>query len=243
MELPGLVELSLPPLMTGKPVMDGTAPFEAAVSAARAGTDPGLILYDPLSPDLEAAIVLAPEAPLGEALAMVLACMIGLSDALGALGPPEMAVHFRWPGEIRVNGATCGHVRAAASHSDPAAEPDWLVLGVALAFRLEGPAGARPDVTALENEGCGDLTPADLTEAWARHFLVWINRWLDDGMAPLHADWRARAADIGDEIRITIGGETHEGRFTGLDEAGGMLLQSEGKTRLLPLTAFLEDTL
>ncbi len=231
-----------PPLLRGQMVVDGTDPLDAAIRAARAGTDPGLIVYDATDPVLKAAIVLAPESPLAGAMAMVLAASIGLADTIGALGPSETAVHFRWPGTILVNGARCGALRASASTSDPTEEPDWLVIALDIAFAGSDEPGANPDQTALYNEGCGDLTPVQLLESWSRHMLVWINRWLDDGIRPLRTDWTGRAVGIGEEITLDLSGEPHAGIFVGLDDLGGMLLRRGKKTTLLPLTLMLDET-
>ena len=234
---------SFPPLFHGEAASPGTDPFAKAIAAAIIGTDPGLIVHQ-LEPErLRAAIVLAPEAPLEDAMAMVFAAALGFADALGALAPPEVGVHTDWPGGLRVNGARCGQIHAAASDPAPDREPDWLVIGLDLPiFPTEGAdePGRTPDVTTLIEEGCAEVAPTELLEAWSRHMLVWINRWLADGIAPLHADWRARAYSMGEEITVTVQGDTHAGTFVGLDDKGGLLLRDGDRTRALPLSAMLE---
>ncbi|MEO0362049.1 MAG: biotin/lipoate--protein ligase family protein, partial [Pseudomonadota bacterium] len=107
--------LSLPPLMRAEAAPAGADPLHVAAARAEDGCDPGLILHNDGGERLSAALVLAPEAPLEDAMAMVFAASLGLSDAIGALGPPETAFHFVWPGGFRLNGAACGEARAAAS--------------------------------------------------------------------------------------------------------------------------------
>jgi len=231
-----------PPLLSGEAVPHGTDPFAKAIAAATVGCDPGLIFHDAHADALEAAIVLAPEAPLEDAMAMVFVAAVGFADALGALAPPEVGVHFLWPGGFRINGARCGHLRAAASTSDPRDEPDWLVIGLSIPFRFQGDQqpGEDPDQTVLFEEGCAEVTPAHLLESWSRHFLLWMNTWFDGGMTRLHADWRGRAYNLGEEITLSLADEDHRGTFVGLDEKGGMLLRKGTETRLIPLTAFLD---
>ncbi len=231
---------TFPPLLRGEAAPAGADPFDKAVSAALIGTDPGLVTYQLEPHRMRAAVVLAPEAPLRDAMAMVFATSLGFSDALGALAPPEVAVHFDWPGCIRVNGARCGKLRAAASTQDPDAEPDWLVIGLDLPLWSDDEPGTDPETTVLYEEGCVEVSPVRLVESWSRHSLVWINRWLDEGMAPLHADWRARAFQMGEDISLELHGKTLPGTFMGLDEAGGMLLRKGEETALVPLTDMLE---
>ncbi|MFZ5961964.1 DUF4444 domain-containing protein [Thalassococcus sp. BH17M4-6] len=225
-----------PPLLQGRHTA-GQVPFIAACAAARDGCDAGLILYD-ASADLAAAMVLAPEVPLAKAAAMLPLAEVGLQNALGALAPPELPVQMDWTGGIRVNAGLCGHFRIAAAPTDPDRVPDWLVVGFDLRF-LPGPdaPGSTPDTTALYAEGCGDLAPADLLEAWARHTLAWLHRWEEEGMAPLHREWSGIVIGIGQPI--TVAGA--RGTFLGLDEHLGLLLKTQGTTRAIPLHALLED--
>ncbi|HSF94074.1 MAG TPA: biotin/lipoate--protein ligase family protein [Thermohalobaculum sp.] len=227
---------SFPPLLRGEETLPGMDPFAKAVASAALGADPGLVCWARDAGALRAALVLAPEEPLERAIGAVFAVALGLGDALGALAPPEVAVHYVWPGGIKVNGADCGRLRAAAATSDPRAEPDWLVVGVEIPYLPQSgdDPGRRPDQTCLAEEGCIEVTPLKLLESWARHTLVWIHRFLDDGFAPLHAAWRERAWEMGSEL-------PEGGLFVGIDELGGMLVKTARTTELRPLTALLED--
>ena len=227
---------SFPPLLRGEETPHGMDPFAKAVASAALGTDPGLICWARDETALRAALVLAPEAPLVRAVGISFAVALGLGDALGALAPPEVAVHYVWPAGFKVNGADCGQMRAAASTTDPAVEPDWLVIGVDMPYLppSSDEPGRRPDRTCLIDEGCIDVTPLALLESWSRHTLVWINRWLDDGFQPLHAAWRERAWGVGEKL-------PDGGLFVGIDEYGGMLVKTAKSTELRPLTTMLED--
>ena len=228
---------SFPPLLTGEKAPSGIDPFEKARVAAMMGCDPGLVVWSDRVDALSAALVLAPEQALADAISILFAPAIGFVDALGALGPPEVAIHHVWPGSFRVNGALCGGLRASASARNPDEEPDWLVIGIDVPFLpTDGAADGDiedADQTCLFNEGCAEITPNQLLESWSRHSLVWINRWVDDGLEPLHTAWRERAWGMGDPL-------PDGGTFMGLDECGGMLVKTEPGTDLRPLTDILE---
>ena len=104
----------LPPLLRGLSAPPGADPLPIAARLASEGTDPGLIVHDLGDAHLRAALVLAPEVPLGQAITVLVAAMNGLADSLGALAPAETAVQFDWPCGIRINGGRCGSFRAAA---------------------------------------------------------------------------------------------------------------------------------
>lgn len=231
------MEPTFPPLMQGQPVEPGIDPLVRACAQAVLGCDAGLVIYR-LDPDrLAAAMVFAPDVPLSQAMVMLPLCGVSFQNALGALGPPEIAIQLEWAGGIRVNGARCGSLRVAASTDCPQVEPDWLVIGLdVLLWPEDEETGHDPDKTALYAEGCAEVEAVTLLESWSRHTLVHINRWVSEGVEPLHRDWRALAWAIGETV--TVLGQT--GTALGIDEAFGLLLRQGKDTDLIPLTRLLE---
>lgn len=226
-----MTSVSLPPLFSAQDAK-GRDPFAVAIAAAVAGCDAGLVVYDLAADTLRAAIVFAPDVPLKEAVAMLPVCGVGFQNALGSIGPPEVAVHLGWDGTIYVNGGICGALRMAS------AEPhegmvDWLVIDLTLSlWPTNDETGLTPDMTALYAEGCAEVNAAELLEAWVRHTLVGINTWTESGTKQLHRDWVGLAHGLTGEV--TAAGQT--GGFIGVDETMGLLLKIAGKATLIPLT-------
>ncbi len=233
-----MTEPTFPPLLKGERVDGALDPFTKACAQAALGCDAGLIFYKITDSHLRAAIVFAPEVPLEEAMAMLPLCGVGYQNALGALAPPEVAVHLDWAGGITVNGAFCGHMQAAANTTDPREDPEWLVVGLEIPLTPEDDnPGLTPDRTSLFDEGCVEVEPVRLLESWSRHTLVWINRWTEDGVQPLHDEWRGLARNIGEDIEM----DGKKGTFLGVDERFGMLLRHGDTTDLIPLSTRLKD--
>ena len=227
----------LPPLLEALAVA-GETPYAAAIRAAMDGAEAGLVLYDPVSPDLDAAIVFAPDVPRGEAAVMLPLGGVALQNALGSVAPPEVALHLAWDGPVLVNGARAGQLKLAAAPGPVETVPDWLVLGLSLRFKPRADEGGeRPGETALHAEGCGDLAPLPLLESWTRHLLHWLHDWETDGLAALHRDYAALLWQLGEETEIA--GQT--GHLVGLDERLGALLKVEGRTEGLPLVMLMEE--
>ena len=59
-------------------------------------------------------------------------------------------------------------------------------------------------------------------------------------MRRLHESWCARMHPPGRTVQFELGGHKHAGRFVGLDEQGGMLLETGNGVQLLPLSRMLE---
>ncbi|WP_230374149.1 biotin/lipoate--protein ligase family protein [Pontivivens ytuae] len=218
-------DLSLPPLMRARLAAD---PFAEACRAAGEGVEAGLILHAP-GPDLEAALVLAPETPLIEAAGAVLVAGVAFADALGAVAPPEVAVHLDWPYGLRVNGAPVGTLRAAV-HGEGV--PDWLVIGLSVRIAQRPGDVGHADETTLHDEGCGEVSAPALLESWARNMLWWLHRFEGDGLAPIHAAWLAKGPEKGAAVE--------DGTFVGLDEHGGLLVDTGSGVAGRPLTDRLE---
>ncbi|KIN70327.1 hypothetical protein Z945_3703 [Sulfitobacter noctilucae] len=228
---------SFPPLFSGLAVDGQADPFDKACAEAARGCDAGLVVYKLDADFLRAALVFAPDVALEDALVMMPLCGVGFQNALGALAPPEVAVHLDWNGGLRINGASCGHLRVAASTAEPLAQPDWLVVGLELPlWPHSDDMGETPDQTALYAEGCADVNAVDLLESWVKHTLVGINTWLEGGAGAVHKDWRSLAHGIGEDTRLA----GHSGTFVGIDERFGMLLRDTKQTHLIPMTHLLE---
>ena len=231
-----------PPLFSGVELDRGIDPFSKAVSMAELGCDSGTITFASDPHLMDAALVLAPEVPLADAMAMLPVCGVGFQNALGALAPPELSVHLGWGGDILVNGAKCGALRVRAQTPDPDTVPNWLVVSISVSLSRPDPHLDPPSLTSttLQDEGCGEMSGHDLLESWSKHTLVWINRWSDEGCRSLHAEWRSLAWQLREEVTVHWQDETLGGVFVGIDERFGMLLRTAEGTRLLPLPGLLE---
>ncbi len=171
---------------------------------------------------IEAAVVLEPEQTLSAARPALLAAMAAFADAAGALGPPEVPLTFDWPSTIRVNGGVVGVARIAAPPgSAEDAVPDWLVVGIEVAFAAaDHDPGRDPEHTTLFEEGYTDTTPAEMTAAWARHLMATIADWDGRGFRILAERYLAR-----------LDPALADGARRGLDPATGDLVVERGGVR------------
>lgn len=242
-----LEDPTFPPLLTGFPVEDPLSPFEEAVKGAiddrRFGA--GDTLWSDAQDKASWAIVLEPEVPLSAAQQMTALAMVAIGDCLGALTPPQVAVTFRWPNIILVNGGVVGHVRSAVDgNASPGDTPDWMVIGIEIKLRHPAQApepGERPDETALAEEGAGDLDRTTAIESNCRHFLTWLNIWQESGFKSIADAWLFRAEGRDEDISLQHRGEQLTGRILGLDEnADTLFKKTDGKVELLAILDHFE---
>lgn len=235
-----LPDPEFPPLLTGHAVPASQDPLIVALERMReARLEAGDLFWSMAETHARAAIALEPDCSLGKALQMVPLLMVAIGDALGAIGPPNLALMYRWPQTLLVNGGEVGDVFLHAPDGIGLEEtPDFMVLGFSIAMSLppeiiDAP-GLTSHATALFEEGCGDLDRTQVIEAVARHFLSWVDTWEHDGFAAAHADFHGRMQPA-DTIAVQIGPVTHEGRMIGIDEDGGLLLNGTDGARGLSL--------
>ncbi len=232
-------QLSLPPLLQARPLLAPDADaLAAAVAACRGGGDEvGAVFAAASESRLSMAVVLGPEVAPRRCWEMLFLAAVAFGDSVGAIAPPELAVHFRWPDQIVINGAQAGRVRLAMSKElDADGAPLWLALGLDVAVRPE-PDGPEPGVyldrTTLFNEGAVDESVQDWAEAFTRHLLVWIHTWEESGFRRVHTNWWGRHDPKSERFSWQEEGGEMSGKPIGLDEHGSLLIQVGGETRLL----------
>ncbi|MCB1433250.1 MAG: hypothetical protein KDK75_12460 [Alphaproteobacteria bacterium] len=230
-----------PPLLSGHAVDAESSAFaeaRAGVEVGRYGA--GDLLWSRREDQLDCALVLEPDVVLEQAIQMAPLVMVAIGDALGAIGPPNLAIMYRWPFDIFANGGHVGEVcLGLPAGAQAGSVPAHLIVGVRMSiFRRAGDAEPGHDVarTMLHEEGAGDLDRTQLLETLSRHTLSWIDRWESEGFEPLGELWLLRAADRGGTVSAIIGGGKVAGQFAGLDSAGSLLLDTAEGQLTVPLT-------
>lgn len=228
-----LPDPEFPPLLTGHAVPASQDPLAVALEGMSEGRlQAGDLFWSRAETHARAAIILEPDCPLAKALQMVPLLMVAIGDALGAIGPPNLAFMYRWPSMLLANGGEVGEVFLKAPDGVGLEEtPDFMVLGFSIAMSLPPESidapGLASHATALFEEGCGDLDRTQVVEAVARHFLSWVDTWEHDGFAAAHADFLGRMQPS-DSVSVQVGPVRHEGPMIGIDEDGGLLLKGTG---------------
>ena len=226
-----LEDPQFPPLLEGHAVKAPKRPFaEACRLAGARKLGAGDVVWSRNTGRAEFAVVLEPDVVLERALQMGPLLMVALGDCLGSLCPPKVAVQYRWPGGILLNGALAGEVRLAAARVPADAIPAWLVVGSEL--DIAAPREDRRDwsKTSLSEEAGPEITRTDILQSLAAHFLTRLHTWQDEGFRPVHDEWLFRAEGREAPVTVEYGGENVEGRVLGLDESANLLLKTSAGT-------------
>ena len=167
----------------------------------------------------EFAVVLEPEETLARACRSFYPGMTALADALAALAPPETPITIEWPDRLKIGRRLVGGGRLGWPQSaDERERPDWLVFGAVIrlvSMRSEETA-LDPLLTAVADEGFGELGAERVVEDFARHLMVAIDCWQEGDFAAVAQSYLARlrpergvrrAIDASGDLRIERPGE------------------------------------
>ncbi len=235
--------LSLPTIFRAHVVDPADDPFRAAARAAQDGVESGALFWTPRPDRADCAVVLGPETSLRESLCVAYVVMNAIGDALGASMPAGIPLVFGWPDRIVVNGCAAGGIRLGWP-KDVLADgvPGWMVAGVQVWVAPEAHATTSvAQATDLRAEGCAEITVREILEGFGRHFLYWIDRWLDDGFEPVKAAWLARAANYGPNRNMELSRPWSERELLSLNESGDIAYSENGAKHIGQLREALTE--
>jgi biotin-(acetyl-CoA carboxylase) ligase len=191
-------KLDLPPAFREVSLREAGDAFGHAVAIAPkegAGTLVWVRRFDVV----EFALVIEPDEPLATARRSYYVAMCALFDALAVHAPPERHIQFVWPDAIMVEGGLVAGARLGwPEGADEKAPAEWLVFGAMIraAIMEAGEPGTRPDSVSLEDEGFDELGSGRLVESFARHFMMWVDSWQQDGFRPVAEHYLERLSAV-----------------------------------------------
>jgi BirA family biotin operon repressor/biotin-[acetyl-CoA-carboxylase] ligase len=165
-------------------------------------------------------------APLATLPLVVAVCICRL---LARIGFGDAGV--KWPNDILVDGRKLAGILVELQ--SVGSGPALAVIGIGLNVAM--PRGSRPDA-------CIDRPWTDLATEWPagvalpgrnriaagllEELLVSLARFEADGFEPFAADWQSRDTLRGKEVELEMGNEALRGVARGIDEAGGLLVET-----------------
>jgi BirA family biotin operon repressor/biotin-[acetyl-CoA-carboxylase] ligase len=147
---------------------------------------------------------------------------LALHDAILERAPALYpALALKWPNDILCGGAKLAGILI---EGERAAEALAVAIGIGVNCQSHPDATAYP-VTDLKAAGA-DVAAADLFAALSAAMLRRLRQWRRGaGFGDIRADWIARGAGIGGDLRVKLPDREIFGRGEGLDERGRLLLR------------------
>ncbi|MCS6780378.1 MAG: biotin--[acetyl-CoA-carboxylase] ligase [Geminicoccaceae bacterium] len=174
-------------------------------------------------------LLLRPRRPLAEVATLSLVAALAVAEAVERLARGRVRPAVKWPNDVLVDRAKlAGILPEAIVSGEGSCAALVLGIGVNLAHHPEGLGRPTVSLAAL------DLPPASpeaflaaLEPVLAERYALWQER----GFAALRPLWLARAAGLGERVRLEAGGLVHEGVLVEVGADGGILLESPAGER------------
>jgi BirA family biotin operon repressor/biotin-[acetyl-CoA-carboxylase] ligase len=165
--------------------------------------------------------------PSSPSAAPQLAFVAGLAvhDAVAACAPNLGPVlQLKWPNDLLCNGRKLAGLLIEAENVPVFA----AAVGVGINC-VSHPDNASFPATDLKSEGAhvtADILFAALAETTRARLTQWAR---GEDFASIRADWLKRAGGLGEPIKVRLPDRQLAGRFSGVDDAGRLLLETAGK--------------
>jgi BirA family transcriptional regulator, biotin operon repressor / biotin---[acetyl-CoA-carboxylase] ligase len=172
--------------------------------------------------NLYATLLLTDPAPAEYAPQLSFVAVLALYDAIAASAPAlRKALALKWPNDL-----LCGSAKLAGILIEGERAADALAVAIGIGVNCEShPAQTPYPATDLRGEGAAVAVEA-LFEALTSNITRRLTQWRRGaGFAEIRADWIARAAGIGGDMRARLPDREIIGRGEGLDEHGRLLLR------------------
>jgi BirA family transcriptional regulator, biotin operon repressor / biotin---[acetyl-CoA-carboxylase] ligase len=171
--------------------------------------------------NLYASLLLTAPVPAGHWPELSFVAALAVHDAVAAVaGHIEPLLAIKWPNDLLLAGAKFAGILLEGESGGTGA----LVVGVGVNC-ANHPGGTEYPATDLAAAGA-PVSPATLFVALSVKMLERIGQWnAGEGFPAIRADWLARAAGIGETVRVQLADRDIIGRFEALDPAGGLVLR------------------
>lgn len=162
-------------------------------------------------------------------IALVMA--VALLDALDEIDP-DCRSRIKWPNDVWIEGKKVAgilvEVPSKYFHPTGILSEQRLVIGAGVNVnnRLDSaPELVQKTATSLAEEIGRSIPVTSFWQSLFQAFLLRLDQWRE-GKPSLIETWQSRAEFLGQEVRLEISGVEKRGRFVGIDENGGLLLDS-----------------
>jgi BirA family biotin operon repressor/biotin-[acetyl-CoA-carboxylase] ligase len=182
--------------------------------------------------DVAATLLFRPEGEPDALPQLSFAAALAVADALRRFAP-KASPRLKWPNDVLVNGGKIAGILLELV----AVEPPAVALGVGVNV-VSAPEGLDYPAARLLDLGAAP-PPHAFVRTFDDIFVVWRRRWALEGFAPIRAEWRARAAHLGEKIRVRLPDGEVAGVFEDLDLAGALILDCGGARRTIAAGAIL----
>jgi len=167
--------------------------------------------------NLYASLLLTEIAPTQQMAQLAFVVALAVHDAVAEVLPPGAPLAVKWPNDVLLDGKKFAGILIES-------EGPAVVIGIGVNC-AHHPDNTSYPATNLSAAGAA-VSPEQLLQWLSAAMLRRLGQWSRGaGFAAIRADWLARAAGLGQEIRVRLPQRELSGLFQTLDETGRLVLR------------------
>jgi len=168
--------------------------------------------------NLYLSVRLAQARTMAETAQLSFVAALALGDTLAEIAP-HVAVRFKWPNDLLVNGAKLSGILLETHDA-------FVILGMGVNVAWAPPADRTSyPATSLHAEGAR-LSPEELVARLCHHLYTCVELWRRSGFDPIRKGWLDKAQGVGQKVVARLqSGVDLSGRFVDLDADGALVLE------------------
>ncbi|MBO6948341.1 MAG: biotin--[acetyl-CoA-carboxylase] ligase [Rhodospirillales bacterium] len=173
-------------------------------------------------------LIVRPDVPASRAAELSFVTGCAVFDTVGEVCDPGYECRLKWPNDILLNDGKVGGL-LLETKAEAGKPVEYVIIGLGVNLKSHPKDTPYPTTDFVDQ---GQAIPDTVfLEAYARHFMEWASKWVNDGFAPIRAQWKWRAAGIGKEITVRLSDQTLQGVFEDIAEDGSLMLNQDGNIR------------
>lgn len=173
--------------------------------------------------DLTFSVILRPDISPARAPELTLVAAVALAETLNESG---VEARIKWPNDVQLGGKKVAGILTELSADVERVHFIVLGLGVNLNSR---PAEYPPEVAAIATSVSAERRSHVHRALFLAGLLLkleqWLDRWTEQGFAPVREAWRRLASTLGQEVLVRADQRELRGVAEDLDETGALLLR------------------
>jgi BirA family biotin operon repressor/biotin-[acetyl-CoA-carboxylase] ligase len=185
-------------------------------------------VWDAGQGNLAATLLLQPLAQAAVIGQLSFAAALAVAE-MAQLFAPDISIQVKWPNDVLGNG---GKLAGILLESGETSGGRWLAIGIGVNL-ASFPPGTEFPATSLAQLGIAVPSSDEALTVLAAGFAHWYAVWMNEGFETVRTAWLARAGGLGKPIRARLPNTTRHGVFEGIDAAGALLLNEQGRVRAI----------
>lgn len=183
--------------------------------------------YSPAGANIYTSIILRPHIKTSESSQISIMAGVAVAEVLNTHCPGKISL--KWPNDVLLSNKKVSGILSLAKIDER--KIDFIVLGIGINVNIgrnQFLEEIRNSATSLAMEAGQEISRQELIIRLYENLEKWYKRLLQKGFGSVREKWLELTQMIGQKVQVTFKEETVEGKATGIDDDGSLILLTKG---------------